>query len=203
MLNRSRKVLAYFASGVLLLTTLQIAAAQRLPVASNTRVLLSLETPLSSKESQRGDRFTARVLSPRAYNGAIVEGHISHLRESGRLEGKTEMGLEFDRIRLRDGRTAPFRAEVVELRQSEAVQVVDEEGTIHSGSRGSQAIRRTAIGAAVGGILGGLIGGRRGVAIGLLVGGAAGAGSLVVDGTKELKLDRGAELMVRTLPTRG
>jgi hypothetical protein len=158
-----------------------------------------LNETLSSKTSRVGDRFTARVISPRVYRGAIVTGHVSHLDKSGRLKGKTELGLDFDRIQLRDRRNSRLRAELLEVRQSESVKVVDEEGQIHSGSRGKQAIKRSAIGAAIGGVLGGLIGGRKGVAIGLIIGAGAGAGSLVVDGSKELKLEPGTEMLIRTV----
>jgi hypothetical protein len=141
------------------------------------------------------------MISPRAYRGAIITGHISSLDKSGRLKGKTELGLEFDRITLRDERSAPVRAELLEVRQNESLKAVDEEGQVHSGSRGKQAIKRTAIGAAIGGVLGGLIGGRRGVAIGLIVGAGAGAGSLVFDGSKELRLEPGTEMLLRVTRT--
>lgn len=171
--------------------------AQRLPVAGGTELVIRLEDRISSKTSRPGDRFIATVTSPAAYGGAAVEGHVSRVEESGRLKGKTEMGLSFDRIRLRDGRATTLEAEMVELRSSDKVKVIDEEGNVETGSRGEQAIKRTAIGAAIGGVLGGLIGGRKGLAIGLIVGAGAGAGSLVIDGSKELRLERGTEMVIR------
>jgi hypothetical protein len=175
------------------------AALQRLPVPSGTRMVIRLEEGISSKSSKVGDQFTATVISPRTYSRAVVKGHVSHLEKSGRLQGKTELGLEFDRIQLPNERSASLHAELLEVRQSDKVKVVDEEGNVHSGSRGSQAIKRSAIGAAIGGVLGGLIGGRKGVAIGLIVGAGTGAGSLVVDGSKELKLEPGTEMVIRTV----
>jgi hypothetical protein len=183
----------------LALSAPSVGAFQRLPMSSGVRLVVRLNDTISSKSSRVGDQFTATVLSPASYRGATVTGHVSNLDKSGRLKGKTELGLDFDRIRLRSGRTSRLRAELLEVRQSESVKVVDEEGQIHSGSRGKQAIKRGAIGAAVGGILGGLIGGRKGVAIGLVLGAGAGAGSLVVDGSKELKLEPGTEMVVRTV----
>jgi hypothetical protein len=41
------------------------------------------------------------------------------------------------------------------------------------------------------------VGGGKGAAIGLILGGAGGAGSLAVQGSKELKLESGTELLVR------
>ena len=46
-------------------------------------------------------------------------------------------------------------------------------------------------------MIGGIAGGRKGAAIGLIVGGAAGAGSIAVDGSKELKIERGTEILIR------
>lgn len=177
------------------------ASPQRSSVPAGTRLLIRLHQTVGSKTSQKGDRFTATVISPRPYRGATVSGHVSHLDKSGRLEGKTELGLDVDSITLPNGPKVWLDAELLEVRQSDSVKVVDEEGHVRSGSRGKQAIKRTGIGAAIGGVLGGLIGGRKGVAIGLLVGAGAGAGSLVVDGSKELKLEPGTEMLIRVRRT--
>jgi hypothetical protein len=175
------------------------AQTGRLPVPEGTRMVIQLDTPISSKTSEVGDEFTATVISPSEYDGATVEGHIGNVRESGRVEGRTEINLEFDSIRLDNGRSGRFRAELLELRQDENVKVVDEEGNIQSGSRGKEAIKRGAIGAAIGGVLGGLLGGGKGALIGILAGGGVGAGSLVIEGAEELRLEPGAELEIETL----
>ncbi|HET9533575.1 MAG TPA: peptidoglycan-binding protein [Blastocatellia bacterium] len=166
-------------------------------------MLLRLNTGISSKTSRVGDRFTASVISPSRFAGAVVQGRIARVEESGRVKGKTELGLAFDTIRFRNGSTAPLDAELLEVRQSESVKVVDEEGNIESGSRGKQSIKRGAIGAAIGGVLGALIGGGKGAVVGILVGGGAGAGSLIIDGSKELRLESGTEMMIRTLRATG
>jgi hypothetical protein len=48
----------------------------------------------------------------------------------------------------------------------------------------------------VGAIVGGIAGGGKGAAIGLIVGGAGGAGTLAVQGSKELKFESGTEMLV-------
>ena len=45
--------------------------------------------------------------------------------------------------------------------------------------------------------IGGIAGGGKGAAIGLIVGGAGGAGSLAINGSKELKIENGTEMLVR------
>jgi hypothetical protein len=46
-------------------------------------------------------------------------------------------------------------------------------------------------------VIGGIAGGGKGAAIGTIVGGAAGAGSIAVEGSKELKIERGTEILIR------
>ena len=166
------------------------------PLGTNLRVRLNDD--LSSKDSRVGDRFTATVVNPSRYEEAKVHGHISAIRKSGTVNGRTTMNLAFDSIDLREGRSGPMRGQVVRVYGADSESSkVDEEGRVQSGSRGKQAIKRGGIGAVAGAIIGGIAGGGKGAAIGLIVGGAAGAGSLAVQGSKELRLERGTELLVR------
>jgi hypothetical protein len=166
------------------------------PLGTNLRIRLNDE--LSSKDSRVGDRFTATVVSPSRYDGATVRGHVSAIRKSGTVKGRTTMNLAFDGIELREGRGGPMRAQVVRVYDADSESSkVDEEGRVQSGSRGKQAVKRGGIGAVAGAIIGGIAGGGKGAAIGLIVGGAAGAGSLAVQGSKELRLERGSELLIR------
>jgi len=166
------------------------------PLGTNLRVRLNDD--LSSKNSRVGDRFTATVVNPSRYERGTVHGHISSIRKSGAVNGRTTMTLAFDSIDLREGRSGAMRGQVVRVYDADSESSkVDEEGRVQSGSRGKQAVKRGGIGAVAGAIIGGIAGGGKGAAIGLIVGGAAGAGSLAVQGSKELKLERGTELLVR------
>jgi hypothetical protein len=173
------------------------ASAVVVPAGTSLRIRLNNE--LSSKDSRAGDRFTATVVNPSRYEEATVTGHISSIKESGRVKGRTSMTLAFDSIQLTNGRRGVLRGEVIRIYESgsESASKVDDEGRVESGSRGKQTIKRGGIGAAAGAILGGIVGGGKGAAIGLIVGGAAGAGSVAIDGSKELKLESGTEMLVR------
>jgi hypothetical protein len=166
-------------------------------VPSGTQLRIRLSDTLSSKEARAGDRFTATVVNPSKYEEARVSGHIRSIKKSGRVQGRTTMTLSFDSIRLSDGRSAPFRAEVLRIYDADSGQKVDEEGRVESGSRGKQTLKRSGIGAAAGAVIGGIAGGGKGAAIGTIVGGAAGAGSIAVNGSKELKIERGTEMLIR------
>jgi len=183
----------------LMVTPLIAMANEQNFIPAGTRMLVSLETPISTEVNRPGDQFTASVVAPNLYGGAVVRGHISRIQPSGRFAGRTEMGLAFDSVEFPDGQVAQLNAELVDVLQSESVKMVDEEGDVISGRRGDQAIKRGGIGALAGGIIGGLIGGGRGLAIGILAGGAAGAGSLYFDRARELRLEPGAQMDIETV----
>jgi hypothetical protein len=161
-----------------------------------------LDSPISTKISKVGDRFTATVTSPANYEGATVEGHIATLNKSGRVTGRTEMGLAFDSITLRDGRSAPLKAELERVIESETVRKVDEEGNVQTGSRSKDSQVRGGAGAVAGAIIGGILGGGKGAVVGAVLGGAAGVGTVYVEGNKDLELDPGTEMIIRTEGTR-
>ena len=173
-----------------------------LNIPSGTELRIRLASPISTKTGRVGDTFKATVVQPSTYESATVEGRIATLNKSGRVSGKTEVGLAFDSITLPDGRSARIDGELVRIYESENVKRVDEEGRVESGSRTRDSEVRGGIGAAAGAILGGIIGGGKGAIIGLIVGGAAGVGTVYVEGNKDLVLEPGTEMVIRTVGPR-
>lgn len=163
------------------------------PVGTNMKIRLN--DTLSSKESRAGDKFTATALDPVRFNEATIHGHIRSIVKSGKVKGRTTMNLSFDSIELTDGRRGVLHGYVTRVYGSDSGKA-DEEGGVESGSRGKQTVKRTGVGAGAGAILGGILGGGKGAGIGLLLGGAAGAGSLAIKGSKELKLESGTEMLI-------
>jgi hypothetical protein len=47
-------------------------------------------------------------------------------------------------------------------------------------------------------VIGGIVGGGKGAVIGAILGGAAGVGSIYVEGNKDLILDPGTEMVIKT-----
>jgi hypothetical protein len=174
-------------------TTTTKRVVRLVPVGTDLKVRIN--DTLSSKDSRIGDRFTATVLDPDRFDEATVFGHISSIKKSGKVKGRTSMNLAFDRIELRDGRKGVLHGFVTRIYGDDAGKA-DNEGGVESGSRTNQTIKRSGIGAGVGAIIGGIAGGGKGAAIGLIVGGAGGAGSLAVQGSKELKIESGTEMLV-------
>ena len=166
-------------------------------------VVAVIDSELSSATAREGDLFTATVKRPSQYDGATVEGHVSNVQRSGRVTGRSQMTLNFDRIRLRDGRSYRFGGllESVRTAQGDVVKV-DNEGSVRDNSQTNKTAERAAIGTAVGAIIGAIAGGGKGAAIGAIVGAGGGAGSVYVQGRDDLDLTRGTELTIRATSPR-
>jgi YmgG-like glycine-zipper protein len=136
-----------------------------------------LNSDLSTQNVREGDRFTMTVRSPSQFEGATIEGQVLNLNRGGRITGRSEMTIDFDTIRLRDGRSYRFAGylETVRTPDGEVVRV-DNEGAIRDSDQTNKTVTRTAIGTAVGAIIGAIAGGGKGAAIGAVIGAGAGAG---------------------------
>src|SRR5215475_5931570 len=167
-------------------------------VPDGVSMKIRLNDQISTKTNREGDKFTAVVLDPSDYADAVIEGHIAALKQSGKATGKTEMSLAFDSIRTRDGQASRFAGQVDRVYNSNTVKTVDEEGNVETGSRGKDTATRGIAGGALGAIIGGIAGGGKGAAIGAILGGTVGAGSVLVQDGKDLILEPGTEVLIRT-----
>jgi hypothetical protein len=164
---------------------------------------IRLEMQLTTKTNHQEDPFDARVVEPREYQGAIIQGHIARIERAGKITGRTLMALEFDTIILPNGGQGSFHAQILNVYATDAVQSVDEEGNVVSASKTTETEIRSIGGAVLGAIIGGLASGGTGIAIGAILGAGAGAGSVYVQGDKDLILNAGTQMMVRVSnPTR-
>ncbi|HKO95627.1 MAG TPA: YMGG-like glycine zipper-containing protein [Pyrinomonadaceae bacterium] len=167
-------------------------------VVDNERVIAVLNTAISTETAREGDRFTMTVRQPYQFEGATIEGHISNVERSGRITGRSQMTLNFDTIRLRDGRSHRFAGVVEAVRSAHGENVrIDNEGSVRDNSQTTRTAQRAAIGTAVGAIIGAIAGGGKGAAIGAIVGAGGGAGSVYVQGRDDLELAAGSEVTIR------
>jgi hypothetical protein len=166
-------------------------------IPDNTTVIARLDTNLTTATAREGDRFTMTVDQPGQYQGAIIEGTVSNLQRSGRVTGRSQMTLNFDTIRLRDGGTYRFAGVVQSVRTTGGETVrVDNEGAVRDDSQTTKTEQRAAIGTAVGAIIGAIAGGGKGAVIGGILGAGGGAGSVYVQGRNELELMSGTEVTI-------
>ena len=176
-------------------------------IGRNTQFVATLNDNLSTANSREGDRFTLTVREPGVFAGAIIEGTISRIERGGRVSGRSAMLFNFTSIRLPDGRTAEFAADIESVRPatgSEDVRVDNEGGASvqENNSQTNRTTERAALGAAVGAIIGAISGGGKGAAIGAVIGAGAGAGSVYAQGRDDLELNSGAEFILRAVGSR-
>ena len=174
----------------------QVAGSFVIP--DGTELVGVLNNDLSTQNVRQGDRFTMTVRTPGQYEGATIEGSVTNVERSGRVSGRSQVTLDFDTIRLRNGSTYRFAGilETVRTPSGDVVRV-DNEGAVRDSDQTKTTVTRTAIGTAVGALIGAIAGGGKGAAIGAVIGAGAGAGSVYVQGRNDLELPAGTEVTVR------
>lgn len=138
---------------------IQPAATGADEVPANTEMRAVLDTPLSSKVSKPGDRFTATITDPvRGSNGAViilpgarVEGEVADLEQSkavSALRDKPQLSLRFRDIVLPNGQTLPLSATLVSVNSTKArnTEKADEEGHVQAGTQGKDVAQNVGTG---------------------------------------------------------
>ena len=166
---------------------------------TDTQLIATLDNTLSTRQARSGDRFTLTVQSPPEFSGSVIEGYVSRIDRGGRVSGRSELALNFERIRLRGGAARSFDGYIESVRTANGEDVrVDNEGVVsEDDSQTTRTATRTGIGAAVGALIGAIAGGGKGAAIGAAVGAGSGAGSVFIQGRDDLDLVRGSEFTIR------
>jgi hypothetical protein len=160
-----------------------------------TRIFAVLDSPLSTRTSRSGERFSMTVRSPAEFEGARIDGVIARITPYG--PGRNaDMRIDFDTIRLRDGQTSGFDAVLDTVRTPGGVTLrVDASGGVPDPNRTDAVIQQGAVGAALGAIIGAIAGGGKGAAIGAIAGGAGGA-ILAQDRDQYLDLPPGTQVTI-------
>jgi hypothetical protein len=171
-------------------------------VGAGTEIHAALDTPLSSKISKPGDRFTATVSdSVRATNGAVVipsgarvEGEVAE-SEDGKtlaaLKDKPKLSLRFRDVVLPSGQTLPLSATLISVHDTggKNSRKAPAEGQAES-TRTSKDSNGIGTATAPGRSFGGPI---KGLAIGSLSGG----GYVIATNGKDVHLPAQAGMLIR------
>jgi len=170
-----------------------------LAIPRNTILTLELLTPLSSDATQRNDRFQARVTEPAEFAGLIVEGRVGQVKRPGKVKGVAELQLSFEQIRSSDNRTASLHAELLEVLPADGSEIaVDPEGGVKGRDSTKDDVTKVGAASGIGAIIGAIAGGGKGAAIGAVIGGGAGTAGVMTQRGKDIRLDRGQQLKIRT-----
>jgi hypothetical protein len=177
-----------------------VQTTTQLSIPRNTILGLELLTPLSTDVSQRGDHFQARVTEPSEYAGAIVEGRVSEVKRPGKVKGVAQLQLSFEQIRLSDNRVASLHAELIEVVQMtpNGPSQVDSEGGVKGKDSTKDDAAKIGAAAGIGAIIGAIAGGGHGAAIGAVIGGGAGTAGTMTQRGKDIRLERGQQMKIRT-----
>ncbi len=155
-----------------------------------------LDQTVNLRTARDDDRVTLVVhdASRSELNGATIEGYV---RRSTDDKGVV---LQFDQIRLRNGRSSDFDG-VIERMIGPNGETVPFDGEQATDNRNQtrESIERGTIGAAVGAIVGAIVGGAKGAAIGAVVGGGGAAATVLLGGQDgQSQLVRGTEFTIRS-----
>jgi hypothetical protein len=149
-------------------------------IPSGRTVEVRLQDPLDTGVNEQGDSFKTaldrdlvidgQVVAPR---GSILQGKVTQVARSGRVEGLAAMALELTQLRIGDQsypiQTNLLKFEADSTKKSDAAKV--------------------GVGAGIGAVIGAIAGGGKGAAIGAAVGGGAGGATVLATRGKELKFD--------------
>ncbi len=154
-------------------------------VIAGTEIRAILDTPLSTRTSKAGDRFTATISEPvRGANGGTVipagtrvEGEVAEMEEGKTLPAlrdKANLSLRFRDLVLPSGQTLPLTATLISVNNTNGknTKKADEEAQMQSGNRNRDVAKDAGIGGGAGTMAGPVFGGPlKGLAIGALAGG--------------------------------
>jgi hypothetical protein len=175
-------------------------ATNPIAIPSNTVLSLELMTPLSTDATQRNDPFKARVLQPAELSNCIVEGHVTQVKRPGKVKGVAELQLSFETIRTPDNRTTSLHAVLVEIipLNSDSSTDIDSEGGVKGRDSTKDDAAKVGAASGIGAIIGAIAGGGKGAAIGAIIGGGAGTAGVMTQRGKDIRLEQGQQLKIRT-----
>jgi hypothetical protein len=169
-------------------------------IAKDTELILELQNELSTDKSRPGDRFTAKVVSPRELSDAIIEGRIDKITKPGRIKRRSELSMSFDRIIINENRWGNFAGTLTEVLpvKGDNVHRVDDEGTAVGKSTVKPDLIKVGAATGTGATVGAITGGPVGAAVGAGVGAAFGVGAVVIDRGKDIRLNVNQQLRVKS-----
>jgi len=178
-------------------------APQQVP--SGTQIQATLDQPLSTKNAQVGDSFTATVSQPVRGSGGVVlipvgskiNGKVSESEQGKTLpsiRGRGHLNVRFVDITFPEHMSAPLTATLVSVHPKGGNGKAGEEGEVTSGTSGKNTAKDVGIGAGVGTVAGLIFGS---ALKGLAIGAIAGGGYVLATDGKDVELPAQTEITVR------
>ena len=180
-------------------TPMQRGSTDSIP--RDTIMRIELLNDLSTKASQKGDRFQAKVIEPKEYEGATINGQVVEVRRPGKAKGTAQLQLSFDEIRLQDGRSSKLSAQVIEVipnGSSQGVGKVDPEGGVQGTDSTKSDVQKVGAATGIGAVIGAITGGGVGAAVGATIGAGVGTAGVLNQRGNDIHLYQGQQLRIRT-----
>jgi hypothetical protein len=160
--------------------TPKVQAPRFATVPAGAEINVRLQEPLDSGVNQTGEVFHA-ILDNNievdgqivAQRGSVVEGKLSHVERSGRVQGRATMSLQLTSLTT-GGETYQIQTDII---TSEAAATKKKDAT------------KVGVGAGIGAAIGALAGGGKGAAVGAAVGAGAGGATVLATRGKEVHFD--------------
>jgi hypothetical protein len=167
-------------------------------VPAGTVLVARLDQAVNLRTAREDDRITLTVRnSPNPeFEGATIEGTI--LNTGARTGDRGRVSVQFDQIRLRNGRYGEFDGVIEKITgpNGQTISFDGEQAAVDRDRTSGDALQRGAIGAAIGGLIGALAGGGKGALIGAAIGGGGAAATVLLD-DNDLTLQRNTEFQIR------
>jgi hypothetical protein len=181
------------------------AAAGFDQIAAGTEIRAVLDTPLSTRTSKPGDRFTATITEPaRGSGGSVVvptgariEGEVSDADENKNLAGfdKGKLNLRFRDVVLPNGQTLPLTATLISVNNTngKSTKMTDEAEQAEPRTRGRDVAKdagTSPVGAGNGLVFGAPL-------KGLAIGTESGGGYVLATKAKDVNLSAQTGMVIR------
>jgi hypothetical protein len=167
-----------------------VADVRDATLPAGTQLRVRLENAVASDTSRVEDPIRARLVNPIVIDGRTlvpagseVTGLVTHARRSGKVKGRGQIGLRFNTL-IPAGDDERYRISTRTWSRTAPGTKKKDAATI-------------GLPAAGGAVVGGLVGGKKGAAIGAAAGGGGGTAVVLSTRGKEVRLGRGAVLLVR------
>ena len=172
---------------------------------TGTEIYASLDSALSTKTSQPGDRFSATISQPVRDvddhivipTGAHLNGQVTESEEGKNVptvRGRGKLNMRFENITLPNGTRLQISATLLSVNDSGGNGSVNAEGEVQSVTKASTAAKGAGVGAGIGTIAGLILGGPfKGLAIGAIAGG----GYILATKGKDVELPQNSGLKIR------
>ena len=194
----------FFCASLVSQTSLPGQTPRSYVAPEGTRIQVRLESTLNSKTNRQGDRFTVKVIESVQIHGkevipagTTVEGRVAAVTHSGRIKGRAEVNLSYERLIFPNGFSETIVASQAELDNTQKEQIDRREGTILGESNPKRSAAEIGAGAAIGASIGAVAAGRKGAALGAGAGGLISLIHVLRRSDNEIEIPSGTLMVIR------